>query len=256
MPAPLDVTKVVFGAFAVPWTNRAAFARALAVPFAFVAMLGVVQTLAAEDLPQPALWGMAVLHGLVFVLFAVTCHRLVLLDPLTVSQTPVPRWTRRETRFFLKALAMWALCMGVGFAFMALFVFAAAPLLEELGPKWFTSILMPIFLLPMYYLVARLSLVLPATALDRKVGLGWAWDLSAGNSWRLFLVIGILPWVISAPSCLIDYTGPSVAATVAVTIVGAVLLVVEIAALSLAFRELTKDEPASPTPPPASPRTA
>jgi len=256
VPAPLDVTKVIFGAFAVPWTNRAAFARALAIPFAFVALLAVVQALAAEDLPQLALWGMVVLHGLVFVLFAVTCHRLVLLDPLAVAQTPMPRWTRRETRFLLKALAMWALCLGVGFAFMALFVFAAVPLLEELGPKWFASILMPIFLLPMFYLVARLSLVLPATALDRKVGLGWAWNLSEGNSWRLFLVVGILPWVISAPSYLIDYTDPNVPVTVVVTILGAALLVVEIAALSLAYRELTKDEPASPTPPTASPRTA
>jgi len=50
VPAPLDVKKVVFGAFAVPWTNRAAFARALAVPFAFVALLGVVQGL-TEFLP-------------------------------------------------------------------------------------------------------------------------------------------------------------------------------------------------------------
>jgi len=256
VPAPLDVKKVIFGAFAVPWTNRAAFARALAVPFAFVALMGVVQALAAEDLPQPALWSMVVLHGLVFVLFAVTCHRLVLLDPLTVAQTPMPRWTRRETRFLLKGLAMWSLCVGVGFAFMALFVFAAVPLLEELGPKWFASILMPIFLLPMFYLVARLSLVLPATALDRRVGLGWAWDLSEGNSWRLFLVVGILPWVISAPSNLIDYTDPNVPVTAAVTIVGTALLVVEIAALSLAYRELTKHEPASPTPPPASPQTA
>jgi hypothetical protein len=256
MPAPLDVTKVVFGAFAVPWMNRAAFARGLAVPFAFLALLGVVEALAAEDLPQPAMWGMVVLHGLVFVLFAVTCHRLVLLDPLVVAQTPMPRWTRRETRFLLKALAMWTVCLGVGFALMSLFVFAAFPLVKKLESEWIAAIVMPIFLLPMFYLVARFSLVLPATALDRKVGLGWAWGLSEGNSWRLFLVIGILPWVISAPSYLIDYTDPGVAATVAVTIVGAVLLVVEIAALSLAFRELTKDEPASPTPPPASPQTA
>ena len=46
--------------------------------------------------------------------------------------------------------------------------------------------------------MARLSLVFPAAAIERPIELRAAWDLAAGNFWRLFacLVLCYLPFVV------------------------------------------------------------
>ena len=256
MSTPINVAKIVYGAFAVPWANRAAFARKLATPFAFLVIFGVVETLWITQMPSPLLWGVIALHLLVFVLFAVSCHRLVLLDTVTVAKAPLPRWTRRETRFLWRFIVLWFVSAAVGFTCIALLTFAVFPWLKKIEPTWLASLATLLFMLPMYYILARLSLVLPATAVDRRVNLGWAWELSEGNSWRLLLVVGVLPWIVSIPAYLIDFAGPNVVVTVAMTMLGAALLTVEISALSLAYRELTRNEPPTPAPPPAFPQTA
>ena len=83
----------------------------------------------------------------------------------------------------------------------------------------------------------------PATAVDRNVDLKWAWRLTKSQGWRLFIVVAILPWIISELVALL-YRGDATAVeTVVLTFIGTALFAVEIAALSLSYRELTKEEP-------------
>ena len=245
MPTPLDVRRVLLGAFAVPWNGRNTFARHLAVPFVVLVLLGILESSALVlDAGWIALWSVFAAHLWAWIVFAVICHRLVLLGPAALGGVVSLRWTMRETRFLLRAAAVWVMAMAVTVACMAAVAFGGLPMFRETDPPWRTWLVMSLSMLPAFYLVARLSLVLPAAAIDRKVGLGWAWSLSSGNSARLFLVIGLLPWIFSAPAYLLDVPAGSAAASVGVTILGTLLLTVEISALSLSYRELTKDEPA------------
>ena len=257
MPAPLDVRKVLLGAFAVPWTGRNAFARHLSIPFVVLVILGILESSALVlDAGWIFLWTVLVAHLWAWIVFAVICHRLVLLGPAALGRVAPLRWSMRETRFLLRSAAVWLIAMAITGTCMAAIAFGGVPMFRETDAPWRTWLLVFLSMLPACYLVARLSLVLPAAALDRKVGLGWAWNLSSGNSARLFLVIGLLPWIFSAPAYLLDVPAGSAAASVGVTILGTLLLTVEISALSLSYRELTKDELSTSLPPPASPRTA
>jgi hypothetical protein len=48
--------------------------------------------------------------------------------------------------------------------------------------------------LPGAYLCARLSMLLPATAVDKRQDMGWAWALTKGNGWRLVALLWLLPF--------------------------------------------------------------
>jgi hypothetical protein len=91
--------------------------------------------------------------------------------------------------------------------------------------------------IPALYLFARLCLVFPATAVDRRVNLKWAWRLTENNGWRLVLIVAVLPWIISQVVSVLYRSGASAIETVALSFLGTVLFAVEVAALSLSYRE-------------------
>ena len=96
--------------------------------------------------------------------------------------------------------------------------------------------------IPALYLIARLSLVFPATAIDRPASLKWAWRTSRGNGWRLVVVITVLPWLLSHLVGLLYRDEATAAEIVVLTVLGTALFALEIAALSIAYRELTRHE--------------
>lgn len=245
MAAPLNVVKVVIGAFAVPWWNRRAFGRALAIPLILLASLSVTWRFTVDRLPQLSNWLLYAFSLALFTLFAVTCHRLVLLEPNSVASTVLPRWSWRETRFVLFIVAVW-LIYTISFAVLVtslhnMFLRHATPELSNTVVGWIQKA----GNIAALYLFARLSLVFPATAIDQKMTLQRSWALTRDSSWRLFVVVAVLPWIISHAVGLLYRGEASVLEIVLLTCLSFVLLAVEVAALSLSYRELTSmDEPA------------
>jgi hypothetical protein len=89
------------------------------------------------------------------------------------------------------------------------------------------------------YVFARFALVFPATAIEVSTGLADAWSRTHGNGWRMFIVVGAVPLATDYASGWI-YAGVSGPLTaIAASVVGAIFLVFEVAALSLSFRELS-----------------
>jgi hypothetical protein len=241
MPARLDVTKVVYGAFMVPWWNRRAFGRALGIPLALLVTLTLSWYYGGKYLPQFSNWVLCVAWGGLFSMFAVTCHRLVLLDAASVASQPVPRWSWRETRFFYWLVGTWLICWVAGIAAITLILNLAIMVIGNSITGWFDWA--PLVAgIPAYYLFARLSPIFPATAIDRRVDLKWAWRLTRGNGWRLFVVVAVLPWLLSHFVGLLYRGNATAVETAMLTFVGSALFAVEIAALSLSYRELTREE--------------
>jgi hypothetical protein len=89
---------------------------------------------------------------------------------------------------------------------------------------------------------SRLFLVFPATAVDRRVNLKWAWRLSKNNGWRLAIVVAVLPWVLSSLVWLLYREDATVFEDVFIAFLGSAIIVFEVAALSLSYRELAKEE--------------
>ena len=209
-------------------------------------MLIVAYTLswhyANEHLPGWVNWAACLGYAAFFALFAVTCHRLVLLDAAAVARRAEPRWTWREGLFLWWLIGAWLTYLVVWMAASLLLgtVLANATRLvtdTQAGLDWITRFAA----IPSIYAVARMSLAFPAVAIDRRPTLRWAWELTRGNGWRLFVVVGVLPWALSQLVGFAYRSDATPVETLVLSIVGTTLFAVEVAALSLAYRELTKE---------------
>lgn len=217
------------------------------MPLGAIAVLMLSWYYAKAYVSELASWLLVVVYGVLFTLFAVACHRLVLLGSESSTTRFIPRWSWRETRFFAWWIAVFLIHAAVWYAslFPPLTVFAnVSPLRDtlETWTKWIDSAAR----IPALYVSARLSLVFPATAIDKRPDLKWSWNLSRNNGWRLVVVVGVLPWVISKIVGLLYRENATVLETVVLSTLGIALFAIEIAALSLSYRELARE----PDPPP------
>lgn len=178
-----------------------------------------------------------------FLVFAATSimamvnfHRVFLLDESTISQTRPLRFSGRELRF----LGWWIVVGTCALIISILIAMFAIPLLVSFqistdNSPILMSVIELISMFPVCYVIARLSLLFPATALDRRPDLGWAWATSKGNSIRLTFLVGIIPLVTSE---ILDLIPPfeSIFYSVFIGIIWSLVVVVEIGLLSLSYR--------------------
>jgi hypothetical protein len=108
-------------------------------------------------------------------------------------------------------------------------------------PEWFTEWGMHVVKIPALYVFARLCVLFPAAALDRNPTLRWAWDLTRRNGLRLMVVVGVLPWLFSNLVYYLYRDDATRVEWVALTVAAVALFAVEIAAVSISYRELSGD---------------
>ena len=212
------------------------------MPLLLIVVLTLSWYYASEYLSELVKWGSYLVYVALFVVLAVTCHRLVLLDSQGLAFRYKISWSSRETRFFI-----WAL--GVGCIFVVLVAVLAGFVLNALVGQWISdpNSIWPKLVLfaakvPAFYVCARCSPVFPAIAVNRQVNLKWAWNLSKNNGWRLVVLVAVLPWFTSHALDLFYRDEATVIETVLLTFLGFAFYAFDITALSLAYRELIKNE--------------
>ena len=160
---------------------------------------------------------------------AISCHRLVILGVGSLPSAWGLFWSRRETRFL-----GWSALIG-GIAWVLLLV-AAFSLEYGVLPLSLVLIFVPVANL--VYVIPRLSLVLPATAIGQRPTLKGSWRLSRSNGWRLVLVM-LLPSLLLIPlsvgSLLLGGIAPQFLSAFIGVLVAVLSWVIGIAALSKAF---------------------
>jgi len=220
---------------------------ALALPGLAIAAFTLGWQMARNGMPAAVAWALHAIYGAAFTVLAVSCHRLVLLGPSPATLAPKLRWGRRETRF-LGWLVVLAVIFVVGrlllmlvIANVLLTLFQSTAITAEGPPKvgadWLKG--------PDYfafvscaYVVARFSLVLPATAIDEKIGLRWAWQKSAHNGWRLAVVVSVFPWVLSRGLDLMYRENAALPELAMLVVLSVLASTLEIIALSLSYQDL------------------
>jgi hypothetical protein len=234
-PGKLDLGRIVSEAFALPWRRRGEFARALAIPALAIVAIRLGGWLAAEKMTGAIAWAAWGANGVLWILFAVACHRLVLLDRGGADIPVVPGWGRRETVFLL-----WLVFISVTtFVAGSLMVITVGTVAVNLfSVAFFETFVQQSMYLLGTYLFARLALLLPAAAIDVRSTFDRAWRQTRGNGWRMVVVVGVLPWTFAYLADFIEGDKPGVAVAVFMTVVATVLLAVEISALSLSYRQL------------------
>jgi len=233
---PLPLADIVEQAFRLAWERRGDFVRALALPALAIMAIRIGSWLAG-DMTGGLGWAAWAAHGAAWVLFAVACHRLVLLDLRGDDVPRVPGWGRQQTIF---AMAAVLICASVMVGTMAAMI-PVTVVIGSMSQPLFDTIVNPFGQVLGVYMFARMAPVLPAAAIGGRVNLPEMWRKTKGNGWRLAFVVGVLPWALAYLSNALAGTAPGIATAVAFTAFSVVLMAVEISALSIAYRFLTAE---------------
>jgi len=185
-------------------------------------------------------------------IFAVAWHRCVLLGETRPGQRFYLRFARREAIYALAALVVTAV------ALMGLYALPVVTSLIAAGQALPALIMLGAPLMALV-LIARLCLVLPMVALDRRVDPAKSWQAVAGNTWRVvavlllvglpvfvaeYILISIVGSVALAAATALGDVG-DVVSFVAFFIAGLVvlsLLAVILSAVSLVYAVLAGDD--------------
>ncbi|PLY04093.1 MAG: hypothetical protein C0622_03320 [Desulfuromonas sp.] len=175
------------------------------------------------------------------IMATVGCHRTFLLQGPDAPKTPIIRWGWREMRFIGKwiliGLCAMVLAMPFMFLIMPFLVKSGQELMEN---QYLFLIGTNLIYLPIYYVIARLMLVLPATAIDERWSLTDAWRNSSGNGWRVMLVVGIVPMIVNLIISLLPALD-SILYFVFHVVLWLVVAVYGIALLSLSYKYLSEN---------------
>jgi len=237
---PLAVIKVLWGAVVLPWHMRPEMARVLAAPaLALVVFWSAHLFVLSDELSSLERWALLALHGLLLAWLAVHCHRLV-LAPGMLSRGGA-RWTGTEWKYLSWSVAISLLGTGIMAFTTVVLGGGLAAMARAFGgdhPWWFTPILFGGALLSAY-VFARCTMILPAVALGLPSSLTSAWRLSAGNGWRVAVVVGVLPFLLKYLDKQLFSMSESSLINSLLLPISALLVIFEVFALSLAYRELT-----------------
>lgn len=235
----LPSLKIIAAAVFFSWSNRAEFMKATAIPTLALVVLWAVWISYSDVLPSYISWLYLLGYGLSFSFLAVTCHRLILIDGADRYKTFSAKPGFRELRFLAWVIVIYAINTFLEFFTQILVQNASSGLFSEGGgnmPDWIKQIAS----IPALYVLARLSLAFPATAIDKRSSLRWSWIRTQGNGWRIFVVVGLLPWLTSMLLGFMWREEATVLEQVVLSIATFVLLSIEIIALSFTYKELAK----------------
>lgn len=215
-----DVKKILLGALGYVSTYRNTLVKVLAIPFLLYLLIDIAELYVQGNLSFVLL---SIASVAVNTIMAVSTHRVILIGPEDVTPMSAFNWSNRETRF-----VAYGILMGV------MLVVVMLPLL--LIPQVGGFIALPI----VAWLVARLSLIFPAIAVDENVSLSKAWELSREHQLLMVLVVVVIPVLFYLPAMLIAQIPYS---SVIVSLVSTLALVLTIALLSVAYKYIRESKP-------------
>ena len=200
------------------------------------------------------------IYALGFVVFAgwlsLTIHRMVLLEePGSPLRLDTAAWARLG-RFVMAIIAIWVIYHG---ARLLIISGVLATLGSQYVPAGGVKRDLPVSVGTIdhiasavsFLVIARFVLLFPQIAIGQRFDITAAWHLSRGNTWRLAVVAGVLPWLLERAAWLLFRDNASDLEWSLIQVLLTFTLLIEVVALSLSHRELSSvfREPAPPGPP-------
>lgn len=258
-PSKLPVWRTVKESFALIFRHVGALWRIVRVwLLVMLPVYALAHWAVAKLEPWPfavivSIWIMPIIDLPFLASVAVAWHRLV-LDGEAVQSRAYLRLDRIVWLYALYSLGLMLLVWGGP---LAIWVFSSAFGWLEGWTAFAAILVLPIILLAVILVAPRLSLVLPAHAVERPISLSNALALTRGNTWRMafatFVVaffVGLMGWPLLAlwgevaqqSLGVISEIGDSVIAS----LVYAVLMIAAVGFLSLCYRHFVGDTRAAP----------
>jgi len=117
-----------------------------------------------------------------YALFATSCHRIILLGSQSLPNRYGIYWSLREARF-----AGWLIIIAIIYGAISFPFQIATMRLPQVFHDWQLSWYLPAFAAS--YFEGRISMVLPATAVDQKLDLPGSWYLTRGRGLAIAIAL-------------------------------------------------------------------
>ncbi len=181
-----------------------------------------------------------VLFFTLYTVFCIRCHRLILLGPTADADVfPLPLG-ERESYFLLFLLVIYG---SITFVFICGIFFEV--FLDISDTRYADWPFFTLSMIPLSYMLGRYCMVFPVTAIDIRPTFKWAWEQSKGIGWRLGILAGFLPWLfffIYNGKLFFELNEHPFVFSLITEILRFVFATIEVAVLSIAFRELSRFE--------------
>ncbi len=174
---------------------------------------------------------------LLYVLFGISCHRIILLGDTSLPNRFGLYWTLRETRFLGWAVLVGAIHMLIIYLFKVTAIY-----LPFFGPPeykyWQITWYLPMLLAT--YIDGRISLVLPATAVDQRSSIVESWRLTRGRGLHIAAALLITAFASDLlGSAIISFLKElGLAARLVSNAINFPLVAVAVGIVSITYREL------------------
>ena len=142
-------------------------------------------------------------------------------------------FSKREWRF-----TKWLIAIYLLLFLLIMLITLPTPVIASSIGLYATYAIYAIAITSIAYLFSRLSLILPATAVDYDPDVYWAWDITKANGWRLVIIICVLPLISSILISLLNEKTSNVLYFLLSEILTYSFIIFEIFALSLSFKYL------------------
>lgn len=166
-----------------------------------------------------------------YAMFAVTCHRTIILGDVEVPGAYGLFWTFREMRFlgwiFVVMVPLFLLGIPLGAIILAV------------PAEWLRSILLYV---AFSHVSLRFSMVFPATAVEHRASLADSWTATSGNGLSLLGAATIPVLLAMALYWPLDFAladSLNTLAHIPYQLVGFLLLAVEVGIISVAYKHIT-----------------
>lgn len=176
-----------------------------------------------------------------FVMFATSCHRVVLLGENSLPNKFGLYWSWNETRF-----VGWIFVLGLVGALATIPVYILVWAFTYL--ELYAIVGLPIAylaLLPSTYFDGRLGLVLPATAIGSRMKLSESWRATSGVGWAIFFALLIPIAIIEAVEFIIFrrlIDSASLTVYFLETILLYPLIAIGVAVLTIVYRDFGRED--------------
>lgn len=224
-PRPID--QIVKSAVSLLILNWKSFVARLWVSAVLLLVIDVGSAYVVEGWLY---WVLSAASIVVYVIFAVITHRLYLLGEREAASTTLLTWGKRETYFLFCLLGI-----GIGFV-VVMGLLALLSIAVSFPYLWLIALL---FVL---YVVARLSLVFPAAAVDQGLTFADSWGLTKNHQFLVLAIVIGVPIIFAVASALLSFVPNSLLLNL---VIGLVLGVIGIGCLSLTYREIAVEESSS-----------
>jgi len=218
--------------------------QALAFPVLLMLLLENVIPMYYPDEPELfgniVIWTVYIVSYIPYGLFIMTCHRIFLLGDDSVPHYGIWRLSYREIQFFGWVIALYAIYFLTFTPFIV--VNWVAPRITD--ADWIHLVTTPLSLGVAFYalyMMARFSVLVPAAAVEHRPTIKGAWKLTRGEGIRLFVLVILLPLILSAlGNRLPDLEDYLALSNLLWNLIWMIVLCFEVAMLSLAYREMSK----------------